>query len=306
MSSNAVVRQWIQPWQIIVSLTIFAYIALCSITHTLKLHHWFLLVAIPLTFIATERGKQFFADWWPIFAFWFVYDRLRLIQPFLLGRVAVDWPYRLEAYLFGWIAGGDVPAHAGRVWLATISDSLTGEIASDLAQFIYLSHLFVLPLLLFYYWVRGLRRENDRRIFVEQARAFTFLHFAGMLIYILLPAAPPWWISLNGFAQPTSELVAQTTMTAAMDGKVVQGLIKSASMWFAAIPSLHGAYPVLLSLLAWRNGNRQMMAVWIVYGLMMFVTTVILNQHYIIDLIAGALLALAACWFGSSKRSENQ
>lgn len=289
-----------------VSLTICAYIALCGLTHTLKLHHWFLLVVIPVSFIATDRGKQFFTDWWPIFAFWFVYDRLRLIQPFLLDRVAVSWPFRLESFLFGWMVGGDVPAHAGRMWLATISGNWTGVLISDLAQFIYLSHLFVMPLLLFYYWIRSNKRERDRISFTEHVRSFTFLHFAGMLIYIILPAAPPWWISLNGLAQPTSELISQTSMVAAMDGKVVQGLIKSASVWFAAIPSLHGAYPVLLTLLAWRNRNRTMITIWAIYTVLMFVTTVILNQHYIIDLFAGALLAIVACWIGCRKRDAIQ
>jgi hypothetical protein len=285
-----------------VSLTICAYIALCGVTHTLKLHHWFLLVVIPVSFIATERGKQFFTDWWPVFGFWFVYDRLRLIQPFLLDRVAVSWPFHLESSLFGWMGGGDVPAHAWRAWLASISGNWTGILISDLAQFIYLSHLFVLPLLLFYYWIGGNKRQSDRTSFIRYVRAFTFLHFVGMLIYVILPAAPPWWISLNGFAQPTNELITQTSMNAAMDGKIVQGMIKSASMWFAAIPSLHGAYPVLLTLLAWRNRNRVMTVVWIVYGILMFATTVILNQHYIIDLFAGALLAVAACWFGCRKQ----
>lgn len=298
MSSNVTVRQWIQPWQVVVSLTVCSYIALCGVTHTLKWHHWFLLVAIPLSFIPTDRGRQFFTDWWPIFAFWFVYDRLRLIQPFLLDRVAVEWPFHLEKFLFGWMAGGSVPAHAGRIWLASVSHSLLGEVVSDLAQFIYLSHLFVLPLLLLSYWIRGLKDVEDRISFVRHIRSFTFLHFAGMLIYILLPAAPPWWISLNGLARPSAGLVAQATMTAAIDGKIVQGLIKSASVWFAAIPSLHGAYPVLLTLLAWRNRNRPMVIVWIVYSILMFATTVILNQHYIIDLLAGATLALVARWFG--------
>ncbi|MFL6274618.1 MAG: phosphatase PAP2 family protein, partial [Blastocatellia bacterium] len=60
------------------------------------------------------------------------------------------------------------------------------------------------------------------------------------------------------------------------------------------VPSLHGAYPVLLVLLSWRKLRWPMVAVMVVYALLMWAATVILNQHYVIDLIAGGLLAVGA------------
>ena len=86
-------------------------------------------------------------------------------------------------------------------------------------------------------------------------------------------------------------------MSAAMDGVIVQGLIQNASHWFAAVPSLHGAYPVLLLLLSIKDRSRVMIALLSVYAAAMWVTTVILNQHYIVDLLAGAVIAAIAWWF---------
>jgi membrane-associated phospholipid phosphatase len=147
--------------------------------------------------------------------------------------------------------------------------------------------------MLYYFWHRGHARRGDRLQFVNHIRSFTALHFTGMFIYVLLPVAPPWWVSLHQFARPTAELVAQTKMTAAMDGAIVQGVIQSAAVWFAAVPSLHGAYPVLMLLLALKTKNRLVIAALIFYTLAMFASTVLLNQHYIIDLLAGALVAFA-------------
>jgi membrane-associated phospholipid phosphatase len=292
-----------QPWKLAVSATVCGYIALCFASGTLRFHHWFLLAAIPGAMIAGERGRRFFIDLAPIFAFWFIYDRLRLVQPFLLSRVAVRWPYELERLLLGWTSAGDVPAHAQRVWLASHADTFAGEIISATLQFVYLSHLFVLPLMLFYFWHRGQTRPRDRERFLAHIRSFTALHFTGMLIYILLPAAPPWWVSLHGMAQPTADLLSQTTMTDAMDGLIVQHLIGSASVWFAAIPSLHGAYPVLMILLALKDRNPLVITALAVYAALMFASTVVLNQHYIIDLLAGALLAwLCHLAFGRIRR----
>jgi membrane-associated phospholipid phosphatase len=92
-------------------------------------------------------------------------------------------------------------------------------------------------------------------------------------------------------------------MSAAMDGTLVRGMIKNAAHWFAAVPSLHGAYPVLALLLAWRGRNRWLLAALSFYCASMWIATVLLNQHYIIDLLAGALLAVIA-WLFVERRGE--
>lgn len=302
MSSNQLTQRFLQPWQMAVSATVCAYIALCFATGTLKLHHWFLLIAVPAAALAQERGRKFFRDFWPLFAFWLVYDRLRLIQPFLLDRVSVRWPYELERWAFGWIAGGDLPAHAGREWLGAHLHTFAGSSFSFALQFIYFSHLFVLPMMLYYFWHRGHSRPGDRLLFINHIRSFTALHFTGMFVYVVLPVAPPWWVSLHHFARPTTELIAQTKMTEAMDGAMVQGVIQSAAVWFAAVPSLHGAYPVLMLLLALKIRNRFVTSALILYTAAMFASTVLLNQHYIIDLVAGALLAFV-CYFAFGRKT---
>jgi inositol phosphorylceramide synthase catalytic subunit len=71
-------------------------------------------------------------------------------------------------------------------------------------------------------------------------------------------------------------------------------MIGTAPMWFGAVPSLHGAYPVLFFLLAWRHRNRWLLTLIAMYGAMMWAATVVLNQHYIIDLLAGAAAAFTA------------
>jgi inositol phosphorylceramide synthase catalytic subunit len=282
----------------ILSVGVLAYLALGAVTATVRPYHWFMLVIVPAAFLAAERCRSFFLDWSPLVAFWLIYDRLRLLQPMLLRRVAVAWPYNLERWLFGGFAAGDVPAHAGRAWLAAQSGTALGATLSWTAQLVYLSHIFLVPLLFMWLWLRGHAEPQNHTRFRRMMRAFAYLNFAAILIYLLLPVAPPWWVSLYGMAQPTSDLLAQMNMSAAIDGRLAAGLIRNAAQWFAAIPSLHGAYPVLLVLLALRERRRVMLGALIVYALAMWAATVVLNQHYIIDLIAGGLLATVAWRFG--------
>jgi inositol phosphorylceramide synthase catalytic subunit len=284
----------LQGWQIMVSLCVCAYLGLGAATHTLRLYHWFMLLAIPAALFAAERGRRFFIDWLPLFAFWLGYDRLRLLQPYLLTRVTVDLPFKIEHWLFGWLFAGQVPPHALRAWLASQAGEFSGPAISLLAQYVYLSHIIIFPGLLLVWWFQSQWLKSSGDNFRRYVKAFTVLHGVAILCYLLLPVAPPWWVSLYGSTQPTAELLARTQMTAAMDGAIVQRMIQTAPMWFGAVPSLHGAYPVLFFLLAWRSRKPWLLALIALYGLMMWFATVVLNQHYVIDLLAGGLAALAA------------
>jgi inositol phosphorylceramide synthase catalytic subunit len=294
LSSRAIAKQRIQLWQLVLCAGVCGYIALAVSTHTIRSYHWFLLAVIPAAVLTADRGRQFFLDWAPLFAFWLVYDRLRLLQPLLINRVSVETPYALERWAFGWLTGGQAPAHAARAWLASSAGEVAGPVISWAAQLVYLSHLFALPIFLIWLWVRGKSSAIHRERFTRHIIAFSAMSFMAIIIYLLLPVAPPWWVSLHGIAKPTPELLAETKINAAMDGALIQGMIKNAAQWFAAVPSLHGAYPTLLFLLGLRDRSRKALELILVYGVAMWAATVMLNQHYIIDLIAGALIAIAA------------
>ena len=294
LAARVLITRRVELWQVAVCAVISAYLALGVATHSLRLYHWAILAAAPMAFVASNRGRRFFIDWLPLFAFWMVYDRLRLLQPLLYERVSVKGAYIVECGLFGWLGGGEVPAHAWHAWLIAHSATTYGAVIAWSAQLVYLSYLFILPVHLSVWWWRSERCAGDRRSFVRHLSAFTVLHVVALCLYISLPVAPPWWVSLHGMAQPTADLVARTNMADAIDGVIVQRMIKNAAQWFGAIPSLHAAYPMLLFALSIGRRSRIAVAMLGVYSAAMCITTVILNQHYIIDLLAAAMAVVAA------------
>lgn len=295
MSSNILFKERVQSWQVAVCVGVCGYLALGLSTSTVRPYHWFMLLVVPAALMSAERGRRFFVDWVPVFAFWLVYDRLRLVQPMLYAHVYVNQPFEIERSIFGWLANGSVPAHAASAWLIGHSGSFVRTVEWA-AQLVYFSHLFVVPLALLAFWVSGSSRAEHRAFFCQHLRAFTLLNFSAIVVYLLLPVAPPWWVTLNGMAQPTAELVAHLNVANAMPGTLIQGMIRNASQWFAAMPSLHGAYPVLLLLLFPYKKNRLGFAGMCLYAAAMWSATVLLNQHYVIDLVAGGLMAIAAWW----------
>jgi membrane-associated phospholipid phosphatase len=61
----------------------------------------------------------------------------------------------------------------------------------------------------------------------------------------------------------------------------------------AAMPSLHAAYPTLV-LLALRRYRKTYFWFFLPYPLLVWLSTVYLGEHYVIDVIAGAAYAFAA------------
>src|SRR5215471_1256745 len=214
LSSNALPKHRTYGWQLAVSAFVCAYLGLGLATKSVHLYHWFMLLAIPAALLSAERGRRFFLDWAPLFAFWLVYDRLRLLQPLLYSRVEIERPYLLEQKLFGWMVRGDIPAHEAQAWFAADHSALVKAIQWA-AQIIYFSHLFLVPLAIAGLWFRGMTRERSRSSFERHLRAFTVLNFSAIASYLLIPVAPPWWITLNGMVQPNADLVLHADMTLA-------------------------------------------------------------------------------------------
>jgi len=226
--------------------------------------------------------------------FWLCYDSLRMIEPLLLPRVAVSFPFRLESRLFLSPDGTIWPFYFAR---RNVGDNIMLEGMRLFSQGVYLTQLFAIPVLFLMLWQRG-----HALLFRRFLWSFTALHIMTLVVYLAYPAAPPWWVFENGFAVPTPENSAPTGYPA---GSLLHGLFQISPNRFAAIPSLHGAYPLLLTLVLLRHGVR---SCWLLlaaaYTVAMWFASVFLNQHYIVDLVAGAALVPFTLPFASDRENR--
>lgn len=133
-------------------------------------------------------------------------------------------------------------------------------------------------------------RHNDR--FPRAARQMAAVFDLGCAIYFALPTAPPWWSSENELTgeevrrimvevgEPTWG-AAWETMYEALGG----------NPW-AAMPSLHFATSVCAALSLAEAGKVEGVLGW-GYASTLGFGLVYLGEHYVTDLIAGALLVAA-------------
>ncbi len=108
--------------------------------------------------------------------------------------------------------------------------------------------------------------------------------YIGYALYVLLPAAPPRLVlvyeftkNLRGYPIGFSALSAQAFALLPVDSR-------------AAFPSLHTAVSLVALIYAWRH-VRVWFWILLPFALGLWVSTVYLRHHYVVDLIAGWLLA---------------
>jgi len=277
----------------IAAAAVAAYGVVLFVTGNLGWQHIALPVFIWACLAKREEPRGFLKDWYPMLAFWLFYDSMRAWGWMLYPRVAVEQPFRWEEALF-LSPGGDIwPFYFAR-WTAASGSALAARLLQPGCSLVYLSYVFAVPVIMIVLWLR-----RSRILFRRMLLAFTVLNFLGLAIYVIYPAAPPWWVYENGFEQPTVE---HSKPSEFKTGSTLSTLFQYSANRFGALPSLHGAHPFLLTLVLALHGARYRW-IWTAgsYAALMWFSCVFLNQHYIVDLLAGAALTPFAVEFARLK-----
>lgn len=135
---------------------------------------------------------------------------------------------------------------------------------------------------------------KNKRQFLYFALTFLLVNLLGFVVYYLYPAAPPWYIQQHGFAFEPLKL-ASTGGLAKFDAYFHIELFKSiyakGSNVFAAMPSLHSAYPVIVVYYAFKNRLGFVKYIFTLVMIGIWFTAVYASHHYVLDVMAGILCA---------------
>jgi hypothetical protein len=223
-----------------------------------------------------RRLVRLLADWLPLVAVLVVYDASRGwadgfgIPVHVADIAAVD----------RWVGSGTLPT----VWLQAHVDSRAWEV---LATLVYCSHFVVTPVVLAVLWSR------NRAHWARYVRMVLALSLAGLLTYVLYPAAPPWLAAKEGVIEPVARI--------SNAGWEVLGLPRAGALLeqsqaqvnlVAAVPSLHTGFAVLTCLVLLPFARRaSQRAALIGYAALMPLVLVWSGEHYVVDTALGALYA---------------
>jgi membrane-associated phospholipid phosphatase len=150
------------------------------------------------------------------------------------------------------------------------------------ADWTYLNgHFFItLAALIFIY-----SRRNDSFYFVRNALMISMaLALVGYWVY---PTAPPRLLPEWGFTDSVSQFLTGGT------GWIDDGPAKSFTNFYAAVPSMHVCFAVLIGFSMARLVKRKPFRIlWCLYPLLITFVVVATANHYFIDVILGALAAV--------------
>jgi membrane-associated phospholipid phosphatase len=228
--------------------------------------------------------RQVVLDWLPFTLVLIAYDRTRAVAD------AVAMPLHEHDIVTAerWLCFGTVPT----VWLQQhLYDSAHVYWYDALLTLVYSSHFFATPVLAAVLWLR------DRRAWSQFIQRVVLLSVAGLVTYVLFPEAPPWMAARDGdIAAPIARLSARgwIWLHAGNVKHVLARAQDDGSNAVAAMPSLHVAFACLAAIfLAGRLRSRWR---WLLalYPLGMGFALVYQGEHYVLDLLAGAVYALAA------------
>lgn len=135
-------------------------------------------------------------------------------------------------------------------------------------------------------------RRGNLRLFEMYLRATILVMVVGVMLYVVLPTSPPW---LETHEHPTLD-VTRIVHAANADSTVSQDQIYTVFTDpnpIAAMPSLHTAITVLAAWALWLY-DRRLGIVGGVYAVMMALALVYLGEHYVIDILAGLVVASVA------------
>jgi len=117
---------------------------------------------------------------------------------------------------------------------------------------------------------------------------FLGMNFIAVILFFLLPTAPPRMIFTSGIAD--INFLHGTREHILEDGFLANP--------FAAMPSLHFAYALFIALAVFMLANhRRLRWVGFVYAALVLVAIVATGNHFIVDAVAGGLVVLAAYVF---------
>jgi membrane-associated phospholipid phosphatase len=156
------------------------------------------------------------------------------------------------------------------------------------ATLTYTSHFVATPVIAAVLWIR------DRTLWVSFVARIMVLSLAGLVTYILFPAAPPWYASREGVIAPIVRASSRGFLEVHINhaGNLVQqGQLASNPV--AAMPSLHTAFALTIALFVIRRFRSPLRWVMIAYPMVMGISLVYMGEHYVVDVVAGLIYAAA-------------
>lgn len=268
---------------VIVITVIFAI--LTSIFVGFRPEHVYLIALFLVLFFSSKPSRKLAVGLMPFLLFGISYDWMRVFPNYMVNPIDVADLYNLEKSLFGIMENGVklIPCEYFALHTSPLADFLAG--------IFYLGWVPVPVAFALYLYIK-----KDRSLFLRFSMAFLFVNLLGFTIYYIHPAAPPWYAIMYGF-EPILNTPGNMAGLARFDE--LTGIPLFSSIYgrnanvFAAVPSLHSAYLVVVLYYAIiKKCSIPILTIIVIFLVGIWFTAVYTSHHYVIDVLLGILCAI--------------
>ena len=225
-------------------------------------------------------SQRFVRDWVPFASFILAYVAINGLVGSMSRFVHVEEPIGLELRLFGVIPTLVLQQFYRSVFL------------DGLGYLVYSVHFIAPVVFAFVLW------KYRPKEYWKYAVAFAVCTYSALVTFVVYPVAPPWFG------------VGATRILFQVDSGLGLSVYRTVFDFFqpnlfAAFPSLHSAYPWLISLFAFKIGKKKALPI-VLYPILVWFSAVYLGEHYVVDVIGGVLFATLAFLLEEKLISRNK
>lgn len=236
-----------------------------------------------LMFYISEVSRRVIVGFSIFIVYWIIFDYMKALPNYLFNDVDIAGIYHLEKSFFGILYDGS---------LLTPNEFFYAERKTFLDVMSGVFYLTWVPVPLAFALYLFFKRKEQ---FLHFSLSFLFINILGFIVYYIHPAAPPWYVQQFGFEfNPVT--LGNTAGLARFDSyfgvEVFKSIYAKSSNVFAAMPSLHSSYPVLVVYYGIKN---RLGAVNILFSVIMvgiWFAAVYSGHHYLLDVLAGIVCAV--------------
>jgi hypothetical protein len=239
-----------------------------------------------------SRGSRNFIVGFSIFiVFAILYDLMKLYPNYKVNPVDIAGLYHFEKSTFGFYSQGI---------LVTPNEFFAQHHNAFLDFLGGIFYLNWIPLPIAF---AGWLYFNNKKQFLQFSLTFLLVNLIGFCIYYIHPAAPPWYVAKYGFDfhQNTGGNTAGLGRFDAMvHVKLFGSLYSRNSNVFAAMPSLHCAYPLIVFYYSFKSHVKNMKWLFGIIMIGIWFTAVYSGHHYVTDDIMGIICAFTGIFIFQS------
>lgn len=242
-----------------------------------------LIAFFNICFFANRNTRRFIIGFSIFILYWIVFDYMKAFPNYRYNGVHISSLYNAEKALFG-IRSNNLLLTPNEYFSLHSNGFL--DILSGIFYLCWIPVPLTFAAVLFF---------KNRTAFLQFALTFFLVNILGFIGYYLYPAAPPWYVAQYGF-----DFIPSTPGNTAGLGRfdayfhisVFKSIYAKSSNVFAAVPSLHASYMMIVLFYGLKFRLKAWNLVFATIMIGIWFAAVYSSHHYVLDVLAGMTCAV--------------